>query len=89
MGSRHYLPVAETQDKFCYLSVITDLYSRKIVGHCVHETLSVKGCIEALKMALKNRKNKALPLIHHSDRGVQYCCHAYVKLCRNKTYKSA
>ena len=72
------------QDKFCYLSVITDLYSRKIVGHCVHETLSVKGCIEALKMALKNRKNKALPLIHHSDRGVQYCCHAYVKLLQKQ-----
>ncbi|MBK7099825.1 MAG: transposase family protein [Sphingobacteriales bacterium] len=66
------------------MSVITDLYSRKIVGHCVHETLSVKGCIEALKMALKNRKNKALPLIHHSDRGVQYCCHAYVKLLQKQ-----
>lgn len=36
------------QDKFCYLSIITDLYSRKIVGHCVHDSLSVKGCIEAL-----------------------------------------
>jgi transposase InsO family protein len=72
------------QDKFCYLSIITDLYSRKIVGHCVHETLSVKGCIEALKMALKNRKNKDLHLIHHSDRGVQYCCHAYVKLLQKQ-----
>jgi len=41
------------QDKFCYLSVITDLYSRKIVGYCVHESLSVKGCIDALKMAVK------------------------------------
>lgn len=67
-------------DKFCYLSMITDLYSRKIVGHCVHEDLSVNGCIEALKMALKQRTNKSESLIHHSDRGVQYCSHAYVKL---------
>jgi putative transposase len=70
------------QDKFCYLNVITDLYSRKIVGHCVHEDLSVKGSLEALRQALRQRKDKTEPLIHHSDRGVQYCCHAYVKLLK-------
>ncbi len=69
-------------DKFCYLSMITDLYSRKIIGHCVHEDLSVHGCIEALKMALKQRINKSENLIHHSDRGVQYCSHAYVNLLK-------
>jgi putative transposase len=68
------------QDSFCYLSLVTDLYSRKIVGHCVYEDLSVKGCLEALKMALKQRKNKTHSLIHHSDRGVQYCSHSYVQL---------
>jgi len=68
------------QDRFCYLNLITDLYSRKIVGHCVYEDLSVKGSIIALQVALKQRKDKTLSLIHHSDRGVQYCCHAYVKL---------
>ena len=68
------------QDKFCYLNLITDLHSRKIVGHCVYEDLSVKGSIIALQQALKQRNDKTLPLIHHSDRGVQYCCHAYVKL---------
>jgi len=67
-------------DGFCYLSLITDLYSRKIVGYCVHEDLSVKGCEIALKMALKQRSDKSLSLIHHSDRGVQYCSHSYVKL---------
>lgn len=72
------------QDKFCYLSIITDLYSRKIVGHCVHDSLSVKGCIEALQIAVKSRKNKKLPLIHHSDRGVQYCCHDYVRLLQKQ-----
>lgn len=70
-------------DKFCYLSLITDLYSRKIVGHCVHSDLSVNGCLEALKMALKQRENKKESLIHHSDRGVQYCSHAYVNLLQN------
>jgi putative transposase len=49
-------------DKFCYLSLITDLYSRKIAGYCVHEDLSVNGCTEALKMALKQRENKASAL---------------------------
>lgn len=72
------------QDKFCYLSVITDLYSRKIVGHCVHETLSVKGCITALRQALRNRKDTSESLIHHSDRGVQYCCNAYVNLLKKQ-----
>ena len=75
------------QDKFCYLSIITDLYSRKIVGHCVHDSLSVKGCIEALKQATANRKDKTSPLIHHSDRGVQYCCHAYVELLQKQQIK--
>jgi len=72
------------QDKFCYLSIITDLYSRKIVGHCVHESLSVKGCIDALKQAVRNRKDKSQTLIHHSDRGVQYCCNTYVKLLQKQ-----
>jgi putative transposase len=70
----------EKERYFCYLSMITDMYSRKIVGYCVHENLSVDGCVIALKMALKQRVNKAQKLIHHSDRGVQYCCDAYVKL---------
>lgn len=68
------------EDSFCYLSLITDLYSRKIVGYCVHEDLSVTGSLAALKMALRQRKDRQAPLIHHSDRGVQYCCHAYVEL---------
>ncbi|MFN0081539.1 MAG: IS3 family transposase [Ferruginibacter sp.] len=75
------------QDKFCYLSLITDLYSRKIVGYCVHDSLSVKGCISALQQALRNRKDKTEALIHHSDRGVQYCCHAYVKLLKKHKIK--
>jgi len=71
------------QDKFCYLSIITDLYSRKIVGHCVHDDLSVRGCMEALQQAIKAKQNnKPFSLTHHSDRGVQYCCHAYVRMLK-------
>jgi len=75
-------------DKFCYLSVITDLYSRKIVGHCVHESLNVNGCLHALKEAIRCRgRDTKQSLIHHSDRGVQYCCHAYVKALQNNGIK--
>lgn len=77
----------QEKDKFCYLSLITDLYSRKIVGHCVHEDLSVEGCIKALKMALKQRGNRTESLIHHSDRGVQYCSHSYVKMLQKNSIK--
>jgi putative transposase len=75
------------KDKFCYLSLITDLYSRKIVGYCIHEDLSVKGCIEALQMALKQCKNQTKDLIHHSDRGVQYCSHSYVNILQKNNVK--
>lgn len=67
-----------------YLSLITDAYSRKIMGYGFRNDLSTKGCLDALHMALNNRKND-LPLIHHSDRGSQYCSTDYVTtLINNK-----
>jgi len=69
----------ELADGFAYLCLITDAYSHKIVGFCLSETLEAKGCVEALKMALKNNP-ELHNLIHHSDRGVQYCCADYVAL---------
>lgn len=67
---------------FAYLSLVTDAYSRKIVGYELSGRLSARGCIAALKMALKDTPpgGKQGGLIHHSDRGVQYCCHDYVGL---------
>lgn len=62
---------------FNYLSLITDAYSKKIVGYHLHPNLSAEGSLSALSMALKTR-NKFLPLIHHSDRGTQYCSFEYV-----------
>lgn len=62
-----------------YLSLVTDAYSRKIVGFLVSPDLTIAGCLAALQMALAQR-GSAEPLIHHSDRGSQYCCHTYVEL---------
>lgn len=67
------------KDDFAYLSLITDAYSRKIVGFYLSETLSADGCIKALQMALKNNPQLGR-LIHHSDRGSQYCCADYVAI---------
>jgi putative transposase len=64
---------------FCYLSIVTDAYSRKIVGYKLHPTLHSQGAIDALVMAATTSKRQA-QLIHHSDRGVQYCCSDYVQL---------
>jgi len=68
--------------KFAYLSLITDVYSRKIIGYCLFPTLAAQGSINALNMALSYRKQKA-PLIHHSDRGLQYCCRDYTRTLEN------
>ena len=62
-----------------YLSLITDAYSRRIMGFSFRQDLSAEGCLDALKMALNNRLYDQ-PLIHHSDRGSQYCSHKYVDL---------
>ena len=63
-----------------YLSLITDAYSRKIMGHCFRLDMSAEGCIEALQMALNTRQYPQSQLIHHSDRGSQYCSSAYVQI---------
>lgn len=62
-----------------YLSLITDAYSRKIMGHSFELDLTTKGCLRALKTALNNRQYTE-KLIHHSDRGSQYCSGVYTKL---------
>lgn len=76
----------ETIDCILYLSLITDAYSRKIVGYRVGENLSASETIKALEMALLQR-NKEVELIHHSDRGVQYCSKEYVGLLQKNTIK--
>jgi len=68
-----YLP---THDKFVYLSLVTDAYSRKIVGWHVHDSLQTEQVAQALKMALRTRQSDQR-LVHHSDRGIQYCSSYY------------
>lgn len=67
---------------FNYLSLITDAYSRKIVGYALSKSLDNKGSLGALRMALGQRKRQEYPLVHHSDRGIQYCSSDYTNLLR-------
>jgi putative transposase len=62
-----------------YLALVTDAYSKKIVGYDLSESLNVEGCVRALEMAINNKMYVNKPLIHHSDRGIQYCCDEYQK----------
>lgn len=71
------------RDNPSYLALITDAYSKKIMGYNVSDSLNVKGSLAALEMALKNRIYKNEPIIHHSDRGLQYCSNEYQQLLQN------
>ena len=69
------------RDNPCYLALVTDAYSKKIVGYDVSVSLSLDGSLRALEQAIKNKIYKhERPLIHHSDRGLQYCSNEYQKL---------
>ena len=74
----------ETGEGVCYLSLITDLYSHKIVGWALGPTLEAIYPVEALRMALSSIEGSAEGLIHHSDRGSQYCSQNYVNLLRSR-----
>lgn len=73
-----YISLSES---FCYLSLVTDAYSRKILGYCLYPSLKKEGPLHALHMALSGLVQKPNDaLIHHSDRGLQYCCADYILL---------
>jgi transposase InsO family protein len=65
------------REKPCYLSIVTDAYSKKIMGYNVTDNMNVQSSVVALKMAVNQRKSKQTSLIHHSDRGLQYCANDY------------
>lgn len=73
-----YVP---THSGFVYLSLVTDAYSRKIVGYHVHDSLHTEQVSQALEMAIKQRQSRQR-LIHHSDRGIQYCSDEYQAIHR-------
>lgn len=72
-----------TLNGFCYLALITDMYSRKIVGYDLSDSLELKGCVRALNKAVYQAKN-IKGLIHHSDRGIQYCSNIYTQILKIK-----
>jgi putative transposase len=66
----------DTDEGFVYLAGVVDLYSRRVVGWSMRDTLHADLCVEALEMALANRRPRH-PLLHHSDRGCQYAGRQY------------
>jgi transposase InsO family protein len=75
-----------TLSGFCYLSLLTDACSRKIVGYHLSPSLGIEGCLCALKNALSTLPQRA-SVIHHSDRGIQYCCEEYTALLNKRGVK--
>lgn len=69
---------------FCYLSLVTDVYSRRIMGSHLDAGLGAAGCVKALNMALRHLPASHRSLIHHSDRGCQYCSEEYVGQLRSR-----
>lgn len=70
----------KTEKENCYLNMITDAYSRKIVGYAMDNTMQTESMIKALEMATKQKTNPTIHTIHHSDKGLQYCSKEYVEL---------
>ena len=83
-----YLNAQTGEYDFCYLSLVTDYYTKEIIGWCVGETLEARFAIEALEMALGRLGGRRdVDLIHHSDRGVQYASYAYTDILRKHNIK--
>ena len=80
-----YIEVLQGDQKsFMYLSLITDAFTHEVVGYALHDTLDTEGPLRALTMAISSRPAEALRgLIHHSDRGSQYCSQEYVRRLQN------
>lgn len=76
----------KTGQQFSYLFLVTDAYSRRIMGYAVSKNLESQYAVKALKMAIKYAGN-VTGLIHHSDRGIQYCSKEYVNLCQDNNIK--
>jgi transposase InsO family protein len=81
------LTYIKTEQGFLYLSLITDLYSKKIMGHNLADNMKVEHTTKALRMALQQRQYKSRELIHHSDRGFQYCSDEYTGLLNDNKIK--
>lgn len=70
------------EDDHAYLALVTDLYSKKIMGYSLADNMKVPMVQKALKMAIKNCIHNRKSIIHHSDRGIQYCCDKYAEFAK-------
>ncbi len=77
----------KTEQGNCYLNMVTDKCTRKIVGYAVADTMETDKMIEAFHMAIKGKRNPLTPTIHHSDRGLQYCSKDYISLAQDHQIK--
>ena len=75
------------RDAHSYLMLITDAYSKKIMGYHLSMHIDAKACIKALNMALSAKEYSNHNLIHHSDRGLQYCSASYIKILHENDMK--
>ncbi|WP_410493297.1 DDE-type integrase/transposase/recombinase [Chryseobacterium sp. 3008163] len=80
------LPVVEIKDQ-SYLSLSTDAYSKKIFGHCVANNVNTESRLKALRKVFKNHQRGIESLIHHSDRGLQYCSNEYKRILKKHHVK--
>jgi putative transposase len=76
----------KTDECHAYLALVTDAYSKKIMGWCLDDNMKVSMVKDALKMAHQNCVFNRESLIHHSDRGIQYCCPDYTSFAENKKF---
>jgi len=72
-----------------YLSLLTDAYSRKIVGYCLYHSLGTEGCLRAFRMAMRNWVGETKGLIHHTDHGSQYTSKKYRKEIKKRKGKQS
>ncbi len=75
----------KTENGHSYLALVTDAYSKQIMGYQLADHMRTSLCTDALTMAIKNRKYPKLKLIHHSDRGLQYCNPKYTKFAEDNS----
>jgi putative transposase len=76
----------KTDEGNCYLNMVTDAFSRKIMGYAIADNMDARNMKEAFEMAIMNRKYKG-SLIHHSDRGLQYCSKEYISIAEKNNIK--
>lgn len=77
----------KTEEGNCYLSMITDAFSRRIMGYSIADNMEATTIVDALRMAIKNRCYPKTQLMHHSDRGLQYCSKEFVSVAEENKIK--